>query len=270
MRCGKPWCLCPAAWGGVCPHLPLCLLFTCPEDVGLSSDRCSACAGTSSTIFSDIIEPYSKKLAAWLHNSSRKPIANCKPLTGNGTMDMPSPLAPAPAPDAFTPLLGGAPAPGALPGAIIAPINAPAVAPIAAPVDVARTPISAPVNLTPGTLVNAEPGNPIVASAGAPIAAPAKIAAQPAGLGVPVVAPGGVPVVNAPVGTPIIPVQSAVVPGTITAGDLRLPFNRAKCCSGFPSSVSLHVQSHRGCATPTSDHQMSNPTRLHLIVPGSF
>ncbi|CAL5224249.1 g6902 [Coccomyxa viridis] len=184
----------------------------------------AATISTNSTIFTDIIEPYSKNLAAWLHNSNRKPIANCKPLTGNGTMDMPSALPPAPGPDAFIPLLGGAPAPGALPGAIvapgaiIAPAGVPAVAPLAAPVDVARTPISAPVNLTPGTLVNPEPGNPIVASAGAPIAAPAKIAAQPAGLGVPVVAPGGVPVVNAPAGTPIIPVQSAVVPGTITAG----------------------------------------------------
>ena len=70
-------------------------------------------------------------------------------------MDMPSALPPAPGPDAFIPLLGGAPAPGALPGAIvapgaiIAPAGVPAVAPLAAPVDVARTPISAPVNLTP-------------------------------------------------------------------------------------------------------------------------
>ncbi len=169
-------------------------------------------------------------------------------------MDMPSALPPAPGPDAFIPLLGGAPAPGALPGAIvapgaiIAPAGVPAVAPLAAPVDVARTPISAPVNLTPGTLVNPEPGNPIVASAGAPIAAPAKIAAQPAGLGVPVVAPGGVPVVNAPAGTPIIPVQSAVVPGTITAGDLRLLLISAKYhCNLLPS---IDLDEHSTKAAP--------------------
>ena len=192
-----------------------------PEDVRLPSNRCLAGTGTSSTIFTDIIEPYSKKLAAWLDNNSRKPIAKCTPLTGNGTMDVTS--APAPAPDAFTPLLGGAPAPGALPGAIVAPANVPANAPLAAPVDGARAPISAPTNLTPGTLVTAEPGNPIVASARAPIDAPARIPGLPASLAVPVVAPGGVPVVNAPAGTPILPVQSAVVPGTITAGDLGLP-----------------------------------------------
>ena len=46
------------------------------------------------------------------------------------------PAAPAPAPDALLPLLGGAPAPGALPGANVGP---PAFAPLAAPADVVRS-----------------------------------------------------------------------------------------------------------------------------------
>ena len=201
-------------------------------------------AGTNSTIFADIIEPYSQKLMAWLRDSKRKPIAKCTVLPGNSTQDFP---APAPALSALDLLLGGAPAPAPMLAAGIVPTDVPALAPLGVPGDVARAPISAPAKLTPGTLVNAEPGNPIVASVGPPIAAPAKIpAAQPGtpavpvvAPGVPVVAPGGVAVVNAPAGGPVNPVQQPVVPGTVIAtapGGLFHHFLSHQCHTCPPAS----------------------------------
>lgn len=224
-----------------------------------------ASAGTSSSIFRDIIEPFSQKVNAFLKDRNRKSVPNCKPLWGKGNSTAP---APAPMPD-----LPIASAPAPAPSTLVAEpptiplLNGPVNGPMPAP-------ISAPVNVTPGTLVNAEPGNPIVAAAANPPTATQQLPAKPAAT-VPIVAPGGVAVVNAPAGGPVKPAAGAagVVPAVAPAAYVWAGAGGANATAAGTTAGRKLMQTKENVATHASrvaDAPLSAAALAPLLAPGEL